>query len=91
ARKGTPAARMPQLPKAVRAERAARLRARGAEAVAAHLAALMGTRQPILMERPRLGRTPGFAEVVFDIDQPEGAIVDASIRGVDGTRLLADP
>ncbi len=89
ARKGTPAARMPPVPKAVRKERAARLRRAGAARVAAHLAAQVGTEQQILMERPRLGRTEGFAEVSFAADQPVGGIAAARIGGHDGLRLIA--
>ncbi|MEL6767675.1 MAG: tRNA (N(6)-L-threonylcarbamoyladenosine(37)-C(2))-methylthiotransferase MtaB [Pseudomonadota bacterium] len=90
AREGTPAARMPQLPKALRAERAGRLREAGAAAVERHLASRVGTRQEVLMERPRLGRTPGFAEVVFAEDQPVGEIVRAPISGTEAGRLVAD-
>jgi threonylcarbamoyladenosine tRNA methylthiotransferase MtaB len=63
ARRGTPAARMPQLNGAVIRERAARLRARGEAALAARNAALVGTRQTLLMETPELGRTPCFMPV----------------------------
>jgi len=89
ARKGTPAARMPQVPKAVRAERAARLRAAGATRVAAHLAAQVGRSHAVLMERPRLGRTEGFAEVAFADDRPVGEIVAARILGLSGPSRLA--
>ncbi|MEL7347801.1 MAG: tRNA (N(6)-L-threonylcarbamoyladenosine(37)-C(2))-methylthiotransferase MtaB [Pseudomonadota bacterium] len=89
ARKGTPAARMPQLPKAVRAERARRLRQVGAEAVARYLSGEVGQHRRVLMERPRLGRTEAFAEVTFQSDQPEGGIVEARITGVEGERLTA--
>ncbi|MEO0822531.1 MAG: tRNA (N(6)-L-threonylcarbamoyladenosine(37)-C(2))-methylthiotransferase MtaB [Pseudomonadota bacterium] len=89
ARQGTPAARMPQLPKAVRAERAGRLRAAGEAAVARHLAGEQGSVRRVLMERPRLGRTESFAEVAFGADRPVGAIVEARIAGRDGARLLA--
>ncbi len=90
-RKGTPAARMPQVPgDAVRA-RAARLRAAGTARAAAHLAAQQGQRHAVLMENPRMGRTAQFAEVLFDIDQPEGQIVPARICGHAGGQLLAQP
>ena len=88
-RKGTPAARMPQLPGPVIRERAARLRALGEAAVAAHLAAQAGRSHRVLMETPRMGRTEGFAEVAFERDQPVGQIVSARITGDDGRRLLA--
>ena len=89
ARKGTPAARMPQLPGPVIRERAARLRAVGDLALQAHLAAQVGRAHAVLMEGARMGRTEGFAEVAFDADQPEGQIVQAVIKGVRGGRLVA--
>ncbi|MEM9097697.1 MAG: tRNA (N(6)-L-threonylcarbamoyladenosine(37)-C(2))-methylthiotransferase MtaB [Pseudomonadota bacterium] len=87
ARKGTPAARMPQVRKEIRKERARILRAAGEARVAAHLAAEAGRAQRILTENPRMGRTEGFAEVDFAADQPVGAIVEATPSGFVGTRL----
>ncbi|MBC7675608.1 MAG: tRNA (N(6)-L-threonylcarbamoyladenosine(37)-C(2))-methylthiotransferase MtaB [Rhodoferax sp.] len=88
-RKGTPAARMPQMRGPVIKERAARLRAAGEIALAGHLNRQVGRRLPVLMEGARMGRTEGFAEVDFGADQPEGRIVEAVILGVQGGRLLA--
>ncbi|NBB96975.1 MAG: tRNA (N(6)-L-threonylcarbamoyladenosine(37)-C(2))-methylthiotransferase MtaB, partial [Alphaproteobacteria bacterium] len=88
-RTGTPAARMPQINGAVTRDRAARLRAAGAAAVARHLGAQVGATHPVLMENPRMGRTPQFAEVVFNTDQPVGQIVQARITGHDGAQLQA--
>ncbi|MEM6620995.1 MAG: tRNA (N(6)-L-threonylcarbamoyladenosine(37)-C(2))-methylthiotransferase MtaB [Pseudomonadota bacterium] len=90
ARQGTPAARMPQLPKAIRKERAARLRAAGVGAVADHLSAQQGCTHNVLMETARLGRTEQFTEVTFETDQPVGQIVPAIITGAFDTRLLAE-
>ena len=59
----TPAARMPQLDRAVVKNRAARLRARGETALASRLASLVGTEQMLLMEKDGMGRTPCFAPV----------------------------
>jgi threonylcarbamoyladenosine tRNA methylthiotransferase MtaB len=81
ARKGTPAARMPQVAGEVRRERAARLRAAGDAALARHLAAQMGSSHRILTESPRMGRTEHFTEVHFAVDQPEGRIVSARVTG----------
>ena len=89
ARQGTPAARMPQLSGGVIRDRAARLRAVGQAALADHLAAQAGRRLPVLTEGPRMGRTNQFAEVTFAADQPEGSLVEATITGHDGQRLLA--
>ena len=88
-RKGTPAARMPQVNGAAVRDRAARLRAAGATRVATHLQGQVGQHHLVLMENPRMGRTAQFTEVRFDTDQPEGAIIPATIRGHDGAQLLA--
>jgi threonylcarbamoyladenosine tRNA methylthiotransferase MtaB len=88
-RKGTPAARMPQVPGAEVKARAARLRAAGDAALARHLETQVGRVHRILTEGPRLGRTEGFAEVAFSADQPEGMILDLRVTGHDGARLLA--
>ncbi len=90
ARRGTPAARMPQVPKATRKERAARLRAAGAAAEARHRAVQIGQTHAVLIEKPRMGRTEGFAEVAFKADQPVGEIVSAMITAEDGGRLMAE-
>ncbi|WP_114966134.1 tRNA (N(6)-L-threonylcarbamoyladenosine(37)-C(2))-methylthiotransferase MtaB [Alkalilacustris brevis] len=87
ARRGTPAARMPQVPGSVIRDRAARLRAAGEAALATHLAAQAGARHRILMEAPRMGRTEQFTPVAFATPQPEGTIVEACITGHDGASL----
>jgi len=88
-RKGTPAARMPQVRGPAIRERAARLRAEGEAALNRHLAAEVGRVHRVLTESPRMGRTETFTEVAFATDQGEGRIVDASVRGHDGRMLLA--
>jgi threonylcarbamoyladenosine tRNA methylthiotransferase MtaB len=88
-RKGTPAAKMPQVAGPVIRERAARLRAAGEAARARHLGAQVGRTHAVLMEGDRLGRTEQFAEVAFGEPQPVGRVVTATIRGQDGERLLA--
>lgn len=88
-RKGTPAARMPQVKGPLVKERAARLRAVGDAALERHLAAQVGVAHRVLMEGPRMGRTEQFTEVEFGSDQPEGQIVTARITGFAQGRLLA--
>ena len=88
-RKGTPAARMPQLHGPVIRDRAAQLRQMGAAALARHLQAQVGQTHRILTEGPRMGRTEQFTEVRFSCDQPEGQIVTARITGHAGDRLTA--
>jgi threonylcarbamoyladenosine tRNA methylthiotransferase MtaB len=89
ARKGTPAARMPLVHGAQIKDRAARLRAKGNVALAAHLQAQVGRAHSVLTEGPRMGRTEGFAEVSFATDQVEGQIVQAQIVASLNGRLVA--
>ncbi len=79
-RPGTPAARMPQLPKRLRRERAARLRALGERQVARHLERRVGGQDNILIEKPGLGRAEDFSEVTLtDKSLAAGAIVAAEL------------
>jgi threonylcarbamoyladenosine tRNA methylthiotransferase MtaB len=80
---------MPQVKGPEIKDRAARLRALGDQALARHLEAQKGRTHRVLTEGPRLGRTEQFTEVAFAADQPEGTILDVTIRGQDGARLLA--
>ena len=88
-RKGTPAARMPQVKGPEVKARAARLRTAGDAALERHLAAQVGRTHRVLMESPRIGRTEQFAEVDFGADQPEGRIVTTLITGHRKGRLSA--
>jgi len=89
-RPGTPAARMPMVDGPTIRDRAARLRALGAARVAAHLAAMQGARVQLLMERPDLGRTEGFAPTRLATPATPGGIVAARITGLSGDLLLAE-
>ncbi|MET0183218.1 MAG: tRNA (N(6)-L-threonylcarbamoyladenosine(37)-C(2))-methylthiotransferase MtaB [Caulobacterales bacterium] len=64
-RPGTPAARMPQLAKPLIKERAARLRTKGAEALAKHLNAWIGKEAEALVEREGFARLPDFTGVTL--------------------------
>lgn len=88
-RKGTPAARMPQVKGPLIKERAARLRAAGDVALERHLAAQVGATHRILVENPRMGRTEQFTEVDLGQDHAEGQIITAKILGHNGSRLIA--
>ncbi|SFI59581.1 tRNA (N(6)-L-threonylcarbamoyladenosine(37)-C(2))-methylthiotransferase MtaB [Albimonas pacifica] len=88
-RKGTPAARMPQVPKSVGKDRAARLRAAGEAARDAWLDARIGRTERLVMETETRGRSEGFAEVVLPAPRTPGALVEARIAARDGDRLLA--
>jgi len=88
-RKGTPAARMPQLAKAEIKARAARLRTRGDEAHAAYLATQIGARTRVLVERDGFARTPQFAEVRLALTgSAPGSLHDIRLTGVTADRQL---
>jgi threonylcarbamoyladenosine tRNA methylthiotransferase MtaB len=86
-RPGTPAARMPQLARATVKERAARLRQKGELALAGHLQNQVGGEVELLMERDRLGRTPGFVEMMLAGPAPSGQVLRARVTGSTGRRL----
>ena len=86
-RPGTPAARMPQVARPTVKERAARLRAKGELALASHPADQVGSDVELLMERDRLGRTPGFAEMMLADPAPSGRVLRARVTGSTGRRL----
>lgn len=88
-REGTPAARMPQVPAALIAERAKRLRAIGEAAFRAHLARQVGHTLSVLTERGNVGRTEGFVPVRFECAVEPGLLRPVRIAGEDGSRLLA--
>jgi len=89
-REGTPAARMPQVAPKLARERAARLRAAGEAGHRRHLDRLAGTRRQVLVERRGLGRTECFAMAGVDAGEP-GEIVDVTVTGHDGSRLMTRP
>ncbi len=89
-REGTPAMQMPQLPRKVVKERAARLRAAGDKAYKRNLEAIIGSRQRILLERDGIGRTEGFFPTQIDVGNP-GEIIDGTITGQNGETLVARP
>jgi threonylcarbamoyladenosine tRNA methylthiotransferase MtaB len=86
-RKGTPAARMPLVAGPVVKERAARLRRAGEAALADHLRRQVGSQVELLVERERLGRTPGYAEIEFDGSARPGTLVGARVTGSTAKRL----
>ena len=88
-RPGTPAARMPQIPRDVVKERARRLRERGGAALRAHLDAQVGARRLVLTERGGVGHTEQFTPVKLAVPVAPGAILDLTMTGHDGRQLLA--
>ncbi len=88
-RPGTPAARMPQLPRDVVKERGARLRAKGEEVLIRHLQDEVGRTRPVLIEKDGLGRTEQFTQVELD-GGTAGEIVETRIIGHTGRHLLGE-
>jgi threonylcarbamoyladenosine tRNA methylthiotransferase MtaB len=87
-RPGTPAARMPQVPRDIVKDRARRLREKGEAVLRAHLDAQVGRTRCVLVESPRQGRTEHFTPVNL-CDGVSGSIVPLVIKGHDGRCLAA--
>jgi threonylcarbamoyladenosine tRNA methylthiotransferase MtaB len=88
-RAGTPAARMPQLARAVVKERAARLRDAGAAALARHLGGHVGRTSPALIEEPARARLADFTQVrLADDAGAPGAYIRVSLTGHDGAAMI---
>ncbi len=77
-RPGTPAARMPQVPRDVIKARAAGLRERTAARRAAWLASLVGETLPILAERDGTGYAPNYARVALPHGTAAGEIIEVT-------------
>jgi threonylcarbamoyladenosine tRNA methylthiotransferase MtaB len=98
ARRGTPAARMPQVDRRIVKERAGRLRQKGEAALSGWLARQMGAEFDVFVEQAGkfdsyVGRTPQFAEVILAGAEKRftlGATVRARVVGHDGRRLIAE-
>jgi threonylcarbamoyladenosine tRNA methylthiotransferase MtaB len=91
-RPGTPAARMPQLDRALVKERAARLRETAAAVKRRWHASLVGTVQQLLVESDGVsGHIENFAEVRLASPLPRFHIASVRITGHDDKTLLAEP
>lgn len=88
-RPGTPAARMPQVQGDVVKDRAARLRAKGAEALERHLQNEIGATRRVLTERGGIGRTEQFTAVRLNAPVEPGVMLDVGIAAHDGRQLIA--
>jgi threonylcarbamoyladenosine tRNA methylthiotransferase MtaB len=92
AREGTPAARMPQVPKPVRKERAARLRAAGGRQLRRYLRGEVGRPARVLVEAGGRGHTEAFAPFRFsDPAPPQGGVVAVVVRRVEDDLLVGRP
>jgi threonylcarbamoyladenosine tRNA methylthiotransferase MtaB len=85
-REMTPAARMPQVAPAIRAQRAKELRAEGERALVRHLDAQIGRRIEVLAERGGVGRAHDFS-LVATPGAAAGAMIEGMVAGRDGMKL----
>ena len=89
-RRGTPAARMPQVPAPLRKERAQRLRAAGEVSAGRFLESRVGLTERIAVESEGAGRTEQYAPVLLEGPARPGSIRDARVRRVEAGRLVAE-
>ena len=85
----TPAAKMPAVPKQIRRERAARLRAAGEVRLSGLLKTRIGKTASVLIEKDNMGRCEQFLQVRLNQDVETGTIVNCQISGTDKSQLDA--
>ena len=90
-RPSTPAARMPQVPVALRKERAARLRAAGQDQAARFYAARLGAEETVLFEHADRGHSEQFAPLrLLAGSATPGELRRLRVTGADAQGLLAE-
>ena len=82
-REGTPAARMPQVDRAVVKQRAAKLREVGADALQRHLNSWVGREELAVIERDGMARLPDFTPVRYGARASSPALAASSVAGED--------
>jgi threonylcarbamoyladenosine tRNA methylthiotransferase MtaB len=89
-RDGTPAARMPQLERAVIRERAREMRAEAAKTLSAWQTTLLGKTGQMLVEKSGLqGHLENFAKVRLSAPAEAGQLLHVTISDIDDTQLMA--
>ena len=91
-RPGTPAAKMTQVPKSVKEDRARRGAAVAAEMRQAYLEGCVGKTYPVLFEQPKdgkfFGHAPNYMEVLVDGGNLHNQVRSVRITGTDGQVLF---
>ena len=91
-RPGTPAAKMPQVHKSVKEERAKRAAAVAEEMQRAYLEGCVGEIYPVLFEQTKGGRfsghAPNYMEVLVEGENLHNTVKNVKITAVEGERLL---
>ncbi|PWR24198.1 tRNA (N(6)-L-threonylcarbamoyladenosine(37)-C(2))-methylthiotransferase MtaB [Zavarzinia aquatilis] len=88
-RPGTPAAKMPQVGRAVAKARAERLRAKGDEALHRFLDGRIGQTEQVIVETPDIARSAHFAAVRLAAPARPGDILRVTIGARAGAELVA--
>jgi len=86
-RSGTPAAKMPQIPKDIRKARAAELRAAGEKQLEKFLHSQIGNQVQVVVEKDCNGRTEHFAMMRLDKTLEAGSLVTATVTHADADML----
>lgn len=90
ARSGTPAAKMPQVPSAIRKERASVLRAEGEKQIAKYYDSLVGRDVEIVVEQDgKSGHAEGFALVKMPRAMSVGSVQRVHVARADGSACYA--
>lgn len=90
-RKGTPAAKMPQVPSPIIKERAARLREETIIQLGKFLNNMIGSKQKVIIEDGNIGRCENFitAKIENEINLKSGHIIEVLIDRKIGDQLIA--
>lgn len=89
-RQGTPAARMPQVPKEIRKERAARLRSAGQRNLEKTLQSFVHKDISVLFENESQGHSEHFLKVESTLPQTPGSLMKAHVLETNGDHLIAE-
>jgi threonylcarbamoyladenosine tRNA methylthiotransferase MtaB len=88
-REGTPAARMPQVPKNIRKERAAILRAEGIKELHKFFNQNIGRDVNILVEKNNMAHTENFIPVKIDGNYNVGEVIKAKLHSFSSNYMIA--
>ena len=93
-RPGTPAAKMEQVPKSVKEERARRAAAAAEEMRSAYLQGCVGRVYPVLFEQPKgdkfFGHAPNYMEVLVEGENLHNVVKNVRVTSTDGDVLYGE-
>lgn len=90
ARSNTPAARMPQLPKQIRKERAEKLRYQGQIELEKAFKGAIGQNYKVIVEKDNIARSENYLQVRLERNYKEGSLLTAKIIGYQDKNLIAE-